>query len=514
MNDEAGIILIIATIICLIIAELFGRSKHIGRWWTFFLLLSGLIPGIIAVIVSPSAKEKPTQGGKSYIIWGWICLVFGVGNTIALISNEGKTGQLFFAFFILAYYLFELSKGHIINKEPKYYFDNLKFNSSTFLSQSNTNLEASENFSSNTDHIKTNLKKLKDSGLLTQSEYLNKLKIIEDEAAQNFVLQTDEYFNLKQLYEAGVLDKVEFDDKVRALKSIFDVDKNNIVNNIKAAPTISTVKKKRKTGLYYLIAGILILMAAFLINWDEAMYELKDFNDSNSIDNQEIVTPSTGTNFQTINSMEPVNPTKFVYVLIKTKEPTFFYLQGMGHYDVNLGFVRDIEDTNTVTWKENTYTTDIKEITDYNEDAKYRFLDETEPIVRMKLAYADSNFSDNVYSKCTDASKKSSLVENHSELIDKNIFVFDSYKEASIHRENASKLPEKSSESTVKYSVNQTRAYFYNEPTNESIKKAFLVYGENFCSSQVENNFVYVIYTNLSGKETKGWIKASDLNRE
>jgi Ca2+/Na+ antiporter len=123
-GESLYLILIIAVVVVfLLISEFFGRAKHIGRWWTFFLLLCGLIPGLIAVITSPSAKRRPTQGGKNYIIWAWIFLVFGILNTISLYHSEGKSGHLFYVFFILSLYLFELSKGNVVNQNPKYYFD-------------------------------------------------------------------------------------------------------------------------------------------------------------------------------------------------------------------------------------------------------------------------------------------------------------------------------------------------------------------------------------------------------
>jgi hypothetical protein len=115
-------IIVIAIVIFFLIAEFIGRSKHIGRWWTFFLLLSGVVPGVIALISSPSAKDKPTKGTKSYSIWGWVSLVFGILNLVSLIGSEGKTGLISIVFLLLSYYLFELSKGKIINNEPKYYF--------------------------------------------------------------------------------------------------------------------------------------------------------------------------------------------------------------------------------------------------------------------------------------------------------------------------------------------------------------------------------------------------------
>lgn len=114
-------IIAVSIVVCFIIAEVFGRGRHIGRWWSFFLLLCCFIPGIIALGSSPSAKEKPTSGRKSHYIWACIFLVFGVLNAIILVGSQGERGYISFVFFVLSFYLFELKKGLIINKNPKYY---------------------------------------------------------------------------------------------------------------------------------------------------------------------------------------------------------------------------------------------------------------------------------------------------------------------------------------------------------------------------------------------------------
>jgi hypothetical protein len=219
MDEYIGII-IITVVICYLASEIFGRSKHIGRWWTFSLLLSGLIPGIIAVITSPSAKNSPTQGGKSYVIWGWICLVLGVGNTITLVGSKGQTGQLFFAFFIISYYLFELSKGNVVNNDPKYYFDSFKLSKEISPNQTLSQIErVSKDITKNLEQIKSNLLELKESGVLSGIEYDSKLKKIEEEETNDEILKSDEYLKLKNLYDAGVFDTKEFEEKTAVIKN-------------------------------------------------------------------------------------------------------------------------------------------------------------------------------------------------------------------------------------------------------------------------------------------------------
>lgn len=124
MEDEFGtyfVIFLIGALICFTVAELFGRSKHIGRWWSFGLLITGLFIGIIAIIVSPSAKSKPTIGAKNHKIWGWIVLIIGLLNLFIL-------NPLSISFIVLGLYLIKLSKGEIINREPKYYFSEITKN--------------------------------------------------------------------------------------------------------------------------------------------------------------------------------------------------------------------------------------------------------------------------------------------------------------------------------------------------------------------------------------------------
>ena len=124
MDDETSRILFFAFILLALfaISELFGRAKHIGRWWTFFLLTFGFIPGLIALFNSPSAMEKPTEGSKSHKIWAWIFLIFGLINLFSFFKSSHIAGEIFPVFLVTSFYLFELSGGNIINNNPKYYF--------------------------------------------------------------------------------------------------------------------------------------------------------------------------------------------------------------------------------------------------------------------------------------------------------------------------------------------------------------------------------------------------------
>src|SRR5690554_2931974 len=113
---EIFFIVLICAIVFYIISEFFGRSKHIGKGWTFALLITSFIFGIIALIASPSAHKEPTKGNKNHQIFGWISIVFGAISIFTL--NPLSIGLI-----VLGFYLIELSKNKIINKNPKFYFD-------------------------------------------------------------------------------------------------------------------------------------------------------------------------------------------------------------------------------------------------------------------------------------------------------------------------------------------------------------------------------------------------------
>lgn len=130
---DVFIIVLICLIIFYGISEIFGRNKHIGRGWSFALLATSLIFGIIAIILSPSAKSKPTNGNQNHKVFGWISIVLGILNIIAL--NPLAVGLI-----VLGIYLIELSKGKVENKNPKFYFDTIPTNTNNKVQNFTKNL--------------------------------------------------------------------------------------------------------------------------------------------------------------------------------------------------------------------------------------------------------------------------------------------------------------------------------------------------------------------------------------
>jgi hypothetical protein len=116
----------------LIIAEIFGRRKHIGFWWSFILMLFGGIPGWIAIALSPSAKKMHTQENNIIKNLGIALVVFivfiGLPVLIATRSSQGLITSFFIyrTSFLLGscfygIYLYKLGIGKIRNANPKYY---------------------------------------------------------------------------------------------------------------------------------------------------------------------------------------------------------------------------------------------------------------------------------------------------------------------------------------------------------------------------------------------------------
>ncbi len=65
-----------------------------------------------------------------------------------------------------------------------------------------------------------NLEDLRDSGLLTEREYQEKVEKLRDKILLEKIKDKDEYKKLKDLFEKGILTIDEFEDKINILKTI------------------------------------------------------------------------------------------------------------------------------------------------------------------------------------------------------------------------------------------------------------------------------------------------------
>jgi hypothetical protein len=111
-------------LILMLIAELFGRGKHIGRWWTFALLAcTPVLPGLIALLSSPHAMNHPTKANKITKFIGVLLVFLGIIGIVPAIPL-GPLGFVFpLMLCVFGSYLIMLGKGSITNSNPKYYFN-------------------------------------------------------------------------------------------------------------------------------------------------------------------------------------------------------------------------------------------------------------------------------------------------------------------------------------------------------------------------------------------------------
>lgn len=128
---------------------------------------------------------------------------------------------------------------------------------------------------------------------------------------------------------------------------------------------------------------------------------------------------------------------KYVYVLFKVQEPKLHhtdskYISGLDGITSSY----TIPETNYVIYKDYVYTSEIKEILGYNENKQYEYMDRMEAGVREKLTYINMNFDSDVFMNVRDREEQQRLKDYQAKIVDRKMKVFDSYKEASIHRNN------------------------------------------------------------------------------
>lgn len=122
----------------LIIAEIFGRRKHIGFYWSFILMLFGGIPGWISIALSPSAKKSHTEANTiiKYLGIALIALSVFIGLPVLLATLLHQKLITSFLIYRTAFllgscfygiYLYKLGIGKIQNANPKYYYCRLPF---------------------------------------------------------------------------------------------------------------------------------------------------------------------------------------------------------------------------------------------------------------------------------------------------------------------------------------------------------------------------------------------------
>ena len=113
-----------------------------------------------------------------------------------------------------------------------------------------------------------NLKSLRDSDVLSESEYNNKIEKINEDKLEYLVTKTDEYLNLKALYNSGVFTRDEFEikfDKLKILHKKVILEESILKTDVKKDKeyldnNLAKNKKVISSNLYHLVKSILITL--------------------------------------------------------------------------------------------------------------------------------------------------------------------------------------------------------------------------------------------------------------
>jgi serine/threonine-protein kinase len=79
-------------------------------------------------------------------------------------------------------------------------------------------------------------------------------------------------------------------------------------------------------------------------------------------------------------------------------------------------------------------------------------------------------------------------------------------------RDRAEPQAQTTASTGVQYKV-RSKAYFHNEPDENTRRNAFIVHWNNAVLKplEVKNDFVYIVFTNHLGQTSRGWLRVKDL---
>ncbi len=332
-------------------------------------------------------------------------VVGGVGGGALLLYNYGKEQ---FDYFL------EKRKENQINKE-KEKIDNQPIN---------RNLKSIET-----------LEELKESGLLTENEYDEKVQKLKGKIQLEQIKDTAEYQKLKDLFDKGILSIDEFESKVKLLNKndgtieefVNLSNEDNFFEN--RIPNQNEVKFNLFKSLIPVFIIVFVILGVVFYKKINKSEDANDFYNETSTESTNYNDNEELTNYQ-----DHVKNKKFVYVYFKVQIPKFKYVQ-IGEIDISNKY-STVEKFYSTDWEDKVFTTDIIEIDDYNEDEKYRILDNAESEIYLKMDITDRNYYSEVNYNCKDTYEKDKLLKEKSKIIETNVYEFNSYSEASSHKRN------------------------------------------------------------------------------
>lgn len=288
--------------------------------------------------------------------------------------------------------------------------------------------------------IVKNLKSLRDTNVLSESEFKNKIDTINIEILEERLIETEEYLRLKTLFNDGIFNKEEFDIKVKIIRDKIEneVDKITACQNEKLVIKPEQTNLKQENSNSRLINILLTLFVLTLISISLIISQVKEPESEINYDSPAVVEDTVVYNYQNSNNdyKEPIKNIKYVYIIFDIEKPVLkvSVFEKISSLSTNLhSSPQDIYSTELVKIS---FISDILEIEDYSEDNKNRILDLTEAKLYDRLRNFDSDYNFDIISKCKDETQRNELQEAKSKIVERNIYEFDTYSEASISKRN------------------------------------------------------------------------------
>jgi hypothetical protein len=145
-------------------------------------------------------------------------------------------------------------------------------------------------------------------------------------------------------------------------------------------------------------------------------------------------------NAEVLPKQQPVAPIpiaieapKYIYAVFKVQEPKLDHIESK--YFVGSDRLSSSPEINMVSYDTYIYLSEIKEIANFDENKQYEYLDKFEAKVNEQLMF-NTSFETAIYTRVSDRDEQEKLKKNTPKIIDRKIKVFNTYKEASISKNN------------------------------------------------------------------------------
>lgn len=156
-------------------------------------------------------------------------------------------------------------------------------------------------------------------------------------------------------------------------------------------------------------------------------------NKSNDSFSTESEAQTESTNIENLENSKP----KYVFAIFTVEEPNLKieneidFTAKLEPYDLDLKY-KDIYD---VEYKKVIYKSEIQEIYNCDDQLKFKFLDDFEIELETQLNLKNMAYHNNLWIKCKDDEARELLMDNVSNILERTIYTFDTYSEASKSRQ-------------------------------------------------------------------------------